>query len=135
MLVGQSPFHGQDEEELFQSIRMDSPFYPRWLQRDAKDLLGKLFVREPEKRLGVRGDIRQHPLFREINWEELERKEIDPPFRPQVKSPSDCSNFDKEFLNERPRLSLADRTLINSVDQSMFQNFSFMNPGMERLIS
>lgn len=44
----------------------------------------QLFVREPEKRLGVRGDIRQHPLFREINWEELERKEIDPPFRPKV---------------------------------------------------
>jgi hypothetical protein len=44
----------------------------------------QLFVREPEKRLGVRGDIRQHPLFREINWEELEKKEIDPPFRPKV---------------------------------------------------
>ncbi|XP_069314740.1 protein kinase C theta type isoform X3 [Eulemur rufifrons] len=84
MLVGQSPFHGQDEEELFHSIRMDSPFYPRWLEKEPKDLLVKLFVREPEKRLGVRGDIRQHPLFREINWEELERKEIDPPFRPKV---------------------------------------------------
>ncbi|MEJ1284448.1 hypothetical protein NN561_015433 [Cricetulus griseus] len=84
MLIGQSPFHGQDEEELFHSIRMDSPFYPRWLEKDAKDLLVKLFVREPEKRLGVQGDIRQHPLFREINWEELERKEIDPPFRPKV---------------------------------------------------
>lgn len=72
MLVGQSPFHGQDEEELFHSIRMDSPFYPRWLEKEAKDLLVKLFVREPENRLGVRGDIRQHPLFREINWEELE---------------------------------------------------------------
>lgn len=47
MLVGQSPFHGQDEEELFQSIRMDSPFYPRWLQRDAKDLLGKVGAPEP----------------------------------------------------------------------------------------
>ncbi|KAL4699256.1 hypothetical protein H8959_011913, partial [Pygathrix nigripes] len=135
MLIGQSPFHGQDEEELFHSIRMDNPFYPRWLEKEAKDLLVKLFVREPEKRLGVRGDIRQHPLFREINWEELERKEIDPPFRPKVKSPYDCSNFDKEFLNEKPRLSFADRALINSMDQNMFRNFSFMNPGMERLIS
>ncbi|XP_069314742.1 protein kinase C theta type isoform X4 [Eulemur rufifrons] len=135
MLVGQSPFHGQDEEELFHSIRMDSPFYPRWLEKEPKDLLVKLFVREPEKRLGVRGDIRQHPLFREINWEELERKEIDPPFRPKVKSPYDCSNFDKEFLNEKPRLSFADRALINSMDQNMFRNFSFVNPGMERLIS
>lgn len=44
----------------------------------------QLFVREPEKRLGVRGDIRQHPLFQEINWDELERKEIDPPFKPKV---------------------------------------------------
>ncbi|XP_006891920.1 PREDICTED: protein kinase C theta type-like isoform X1 [Elephantulus edwardii] len=135
MLIGQSPFHGQDEEELFHSIRMDNPFYPRWLEKEARDLLVKLFVREPEKRLGVRGDIRQHPLFQEINWEELERKEIEPPFKPKVKSPYDCSNFDKEFLNEKPQLSCANRALINSMDQNMFRNFSFVNPGMERLIS
>lgn len=42
MLIGQSPFHGQDEEELFHSIRMDNPFYPRWLEREAKDLLVKV---------------------------------------------------------------------------------------------
>lgn len=42
MLIGQSPFHGQDEEELFQSIRMDNPFYPRWLDKDAKDILVKV---------------------------------------------------------------------------------------------
>uniref|UniRef100_A0A4X2LFJ4 Protein kinase C n=1 Tax=Vombatus ursinus TaxID=29139 RepID=A0A4X2LFJ4_VOMUR len=135
MLIGQSPFHGQDEEELFHSIRMDNPLYPNWLQKDAKDLLVKLFVREPERRLGIKGDIRQHAFFKEINWEELERKEIEPPFKPKVKSPSDCSNFDKEFLNEKPRLSFADRTLINSMDQNMFSNFSFINPKMERMLS
>lgn len=42
MLIGQSPFHGQDEEELFHSIRMDNPFYPRWLEKEAKDLLVKV---------------------------------------------------------------------------------------------
>ncbi|XP_036618004.1 protein kinase C theta type [Trichosurus vulpecula] len=135
MLIGQSPFHGQDEEELFHSIRMDNPLYPNWLQKDAKDLLVKLFVREPERRLGIKGDIRLHAFFREINWEDLERKEIEPPFKPKVKSPSDCSNFDKEFLNEKPRLSFADRTLINSMDQNMFSNFSFINPKMERMLS
>lgn len=45
-------------------------------------------------------------------------------------SPGDYSNFDKEFINEKPRLSSADRVLINSVDQNMFRNFSFVNPGM-----
>ncbi|MGH0131011.1 UNVERIFIED_CONTAM: hypothetical protein FKN15_008695 [Acipenser sinensis] len=49
------------------------------------------------------------------------------------RSPDDCSNFDTEFLNEKPKLSCADRTLINSVDQTMFSNFSFVNPKMDRL--
>ena len=52
MLVGQSPFHGQDEEELFHSIRMDNPFYPRWLEKEAKDLLVK--VRSEVKETFVR---------------------------------------------------------------------------------
>ncbi|XP_062839367.1 protein kinase C theta type isoform X1 [Anolis carolinensis] len=135
MLIGQSPFHGQDEEELFQSIRMDSPFYPRWLDKDARDILIKLFVREAERRLGAKGNIRQHPFFKDINWDAIEERTVDPPFKPRVKSPGDCSNFDKEFLNEKPRLSLGDRTLINSMDQNMFSDFSFTSPIMDKLLS
>ncbi|XP_070785393.1 protein kinase C theta type isoform X3 [Enoplosus armatus] len=133
MLIGQSPFHGRDEEELFQSIRTDNPVYPRWLTKDAKDILVKLFVREPEERLGVKGNIRQHNFFSSTDWSALEQRQVAPPFRPTLTSPSDCSNFDKEFINEKPRLSCADRTLINSVDQTMFRNFSFVNPGMARM--
>uniref|UniRef100_A0A8C6UA14 Protein kinase C n=1 Tax=Neogobius melanostomus TaxID=47308 RepID=A0A8C6UA14_9GOBI len=125
MLIGQSPFHGRDEEELFQSIRTDNPVYPRWLTKDSKDILIKLFVREPEERLGIKGDVRQHSFFGGINWKAMEQRQVAPPFKPTIASPSDCSNFDKEFINEKPRLSCADRTLINSVDQTMFQNFSF----------
>lgn len=44
MLIGQSPFHGHDEEELFQSIRTDDPCYPRWLTRDARDILIKVLL-------------------------------------------------------------------------------------------
>uniref|UniRef100_A0A3Q3GFA8 Protein kinase C n=1 Tax=Labrus bergylta TaxID=56723 RepID=A0A3Q3GFA8_9LABR len=133
MLIGQSPFHGRDEEELFQSIRTDNPVYPRWLTKDAKDILVKLFVREPEERLGVKENIRQHNFFSSTDWNALEQRQVAPPFKPTLSSPSDCSNFDKEFINEKPRLSCADRTLINSVDQTMFRNFSFVNPGMNRI--
>lgn len=42
MLTGQSPFHGRDEEELFQSIRTANPSYPPWLTKDAKDILDKV---------------------------------------------------------------------------------------------
>uniref|UniRef100_A0A8C1XBR0 Protein kinase C n=1 Tax=Cyprinus carpio TaxID=7962 RepID=A0A8C1XBR0_CYPCA len=133
MLIGQSPFHGHDEEELFQSIRTDDPCYPRWVTRDTNDILVKLFVREPERRLGVKGNIRQHAFFKDIDWNALEKRQVEPPFRPTVKSAGDCSNFDKEFINEKPRLSVTDRIIINSVDQTMFNNFSFINPAMANL--
>uniref|UniRef100_A0AAX7UHX7 Protein kinase C n=1 Tax=Astatotilapia calliptera TaxID=8154 RepID=A0AAX7UHX7_ASTCA len=133
MLIGQSPFHGRDEEELFQSIRTDTPIYPNWLSKAAKDILIKLFVREPEERLGTKGNIRHHSFFSSTDWNALEQRQVPAPFTPTITSPSDCSNFDKEFINEKPRLSCADRTLINSVDQTMFRNFSFVNPGMVRI--
>ncbi|XP_061523967.1 protein kinase C theta type [Phycodurus eques] len=128
MLIGQSPFHGRDEEELFQSIRTDDPAYPRWLTRDTKDILIKLFVREPEERLGAKGNIRLHGFFGATDWKALEQRKVVPPFKPTSTSPSDCGNFDKEFINEKPRLSCADRALMNSVDQTAFRNFSLVNP-------
>ncbi|XP_040199197.1 protein kinase C theta type isoform X2 [Rana temporaria] len=94
----------------------------------------ELFVREPERRLGVKGNIRQHCFFQDIDWERLEKRQIEPPFKPKVKSANDCSNFDKEFLNEKARLSSTDRTLVNSMDQTMFSKFSFVNPKMEEII-
>uniref|UniRef100_A0A8C1L492 Protein kinase C n=1 Tax=Cyprinus carpio TaxID=7962 RepID=A0A8C1L492_CYPCA len=134
MLIGQSPFQGDDEDELFESIRMDVPHYPRWITKEAKDLLEKLFERDPTRRLGVVGNIRGHAFFKTINWPALEKREVSPPFKPKVKSPSDCSNFDREFLSEKPRLSQSDKNLIDSMDQSAFAGFSFINPKMETIM-
>uniref|UniRef100_A0A4W5NSD2 Protein kinase C n=1 Tax=Hucho hucho TaxID=62062 RepID=A0A4W5NSD2_9TELE len=131
MLIGQSPFQGDDEEELFESIRMDMPHYPGWLTKEANDLLEKLFERDPSRRLGVVGNIQEHSFFKTLNWPALEKREIEPPFKPKVKAPNDCSNFDREFLREKPRLSLADKNLIDSMDQVAFAGFSFINPEME----
>uniref|UniRef100_A0A3B3Z993 Protein kinase C n=1 Tax=Periophthalmus magnuspinnatus TaxID=409849 RepID=A0A3B3Z993_9GOBI len=135
MLIGQSPFQGDDEDELFESIRTDTPHYPRWISKESKNLLELLFERDPTRRLGVVGDIRAHPFFKSINWAALEKLQVDPPFKPKVKSPSDCSNFDREFLSEKPRLSHADKNLIESMDQAAFAGFSFINPKLEQMIN
>uniref|UniRef100_A0A671V8W5 Protein kinase C n=1 Tax=Sparus aurata TaxID=8175 RepID=A0A671V8W5_SPAAU len=138
MLIGQSPFQGDDEDELFESIRSDTPHYPRWITKEAKSLLElrqRLHHPHECRRLGVVGDIRTHAFFKTINWPALEKREVDPPFKPKVKSPSDCSNFDREFLSEKPRLSHADKNLIDSMDQAAFAGFSFINPRLENMIS
>uniref|UniRef100_A0A8C4TGD3 Protein kinase C n=1 Tax=Erpetoichthys calabaricus TaxID=27687 RepID=A0A8C4TGD3_ERPCA len=134
MLIGQSPFHGDDEDELFESIRVDAPHYPRWITKEAKDILEKLFERDPTRRLGISGNIKTHSFFKTINWTTLEKREVDPPFKPKVKSPNDCSNFDREFLNEKARLSQGDKNLIDSIEPTAFEGFSFINPKMEQMI-
>ena len=40
------------------------------------------------------------PWFRDIDWDKLERLELQPPFLPQVKSVDDVRNIDDEFLQE-----------------------------------
>jgi serum/glucocorticoid-regulated kinase 2 len=56
----------------------------QWLTPNAKDLLKGLLNRDPKKRLGNKGieTIKTHPFFEEINWEALEKREVDPPFVP-----------------------------------------------------
>lgn len=39
MMIGQSPFHGDDEDDLFHSIMNDTPHYPRWLSKEAASML------------------------------------------------------------------------------------------------
>ena len=53
---------------------------------------------------------------------------------PSQKSPADYSNFDQEFLSEKPRLSYSDKNLIDSMDQAAFRGFSFVNPKFEHLL-
>ena len=39
MLIGQSPFNGCDEDELFWSICNEQAYFPRFLSKEAKQLL------------------------------------------------------------------------------------------------
>jgi len=42
MLVGQSPFQGEDEDGLFRSICEDTPFFPRYVTPAAKSCISKV---------------------------------------------------------------------------------------------
>uniref|UniRef100_H2YN79 Protein kinase C n=1 Tax=Ciona savignyi TaxID=51511 RepID=H2YN79_CIOSA len=135
MMLGQSPFHGEEEEDLFNSIQKKEPIYPRWMPRQAVDCVKQLIQKDPAQRLGVCSDVKKHPFFSSIDFDLLLSRKINPPFKPKVRSPSDYSNFDKEFLSATTRLTKADKDVIASLDQALFDGFSFVNPQSKKWLN
>lgn len=43
MLLGQSPFRGDDEDEIFDAILEDEPLYPITMPKDAVSILQKVW--------------------------------------------------------------------------------------------
>ncbi|ULT81331.1 hypothetical protein L3Y34_011309 [Caenorhabditis briggsae] len=132
MLVGEPPFSGDDEEEIFDSIISEDVRYPRYLSVESIAIMRRLLRKVPEKRLGYgerdAEDIKIQRFFRHISWEwdKLLAREIRPPFQPQIRNPEDVSNFDLEFTSERARFSSATSTRpITEADQRLFNNFDF----------
>lgn len=134
MLVGQSPFSGCDEDELFWSICNEIPWFPHFLSKDALKLLQSLLEKDATIRLGCfnsmdeDSDLKYHPFFESIDWQKLERRGLEPPFKPQVRHPLDTQYFDKQFTRERARLTPIDRNILASMNQGQFEGFTYTNP-------
>lgn len=109
MLLQQSPFRGEDEDEIYDAILADEPLYPIHMPRDSVSILQKLLTREPEMRLGSgptdAQEVMSHSFFRNINWDDIYHKRVPPPFLPQISNATDTSNFDQEFTSVTPVLT------------------------------
>uniref|UniRef100_A0A8C1A6T9 protein kinase C n=1 Tax=Cyprinus carpio carpio TaxID=630221 RepID=A0A8C1A6T9_CYPCA len=131
MLVGESPFPGDDEEEVFDSIVNDEVRYPKFLSTEAISIMRRLLRRNPERRLGAgerdAEEVKRHPFFRNMDWTALLAKKIRPPFLPTIKGREDVSNFDNEFTSEAPILTPPREPRVLTVsEQEMFVDFDYI---------
>ncbi|KAB2575024.1 C2 calcium-dependent membrane targeting [Lasiodiplodia theobromae] len=128
MLLQQSPFRGEDEDEIYDAILADEPLYPIHMPRDSVSILQKLLTREPELRLGSgptdAQEIMSHAFFRNINWEDVYHKRIPAPFIPTISSATDTSNFDQEFTSVTPVLTPV-QSVLSQAMQEEFRGFSY----------
>ncbi|XP_041049457.1 serine/threonine-protein kinase N2-like isoform X1 [Carcharodon carcharias] len=131
MLVGECPFPGDDDDEIFDSIVNDEVRYPRFLSTEAISAVRKLLRKNPECRLGA-GDqdaeeVKKEMFFQEVDWEALLARRAKPPFVPKISSPSDVQNFDEEFTSQRPILSpFCDFQPLTAQEQAMFEGFDYV---------
>ncbi|XP_042278536.1 serine/threonine-protein kinase N2-like isoform X1 [Thunnus maccoyii] len=130
MLVGESPFPGEDEEEVFDSIVNDDVQYPGSLPPDAVSIIQKLLKKNPLKRLGAgerdANELKGEKFFETIDWEALLAKKVKPPFLPSIKESVDVSNFDSEFTRLQPVLSPPSKPFsLSAEQQEAFADFDF----------
>jgi serine/threonine protein kinase len=130
MIIGDSPFDADDDDELFRQILTLKLEYPRNLDASARDVCSRFLVRDPSKRLGsdAKGadGIRAHPFFAEIDWDKLSKREIPPPFAPKRSEDKKAAlNFDSDFTDEDPSISPPALRDTRQIDQALFSGFSF----------
>uniref|UniRef100_A0A672NUV9 non-specific serine/threonine protein kinase n=1 Tax=Sinocyclocheilus grahami TaxID=75366 RepID=A0A672NUV9_SINGR len=115
LLTGASPFTLEGERnsqsEVSKRILRCEPPFPSIIGRLAQDLLRRLLVKDPHKRLGSgpRGaeEIKSHAFFKGLNWSDLAEKKVQSPFRPELRNELDVGNFAEEFTGMEPVYSPA----------------------------
>lgn len=101
MLVGLPPFYVEDRREVYKRIIQSRVKFPQAINSVAVDLINKLLIKDPRMRLGADGgeEVMAHPWFHDIDWEELEQRNISPPFVPDINNPKEPVFFSEDFAH------------------------------------
>eukprot|EP01099_Mayorella_cantabrigiensis_P001263 TRINITY_DN1538_c0_g1_i1.p2 TRINITY_DN1538_c0_g1~~TRINITY_DN1538_c0_g1_i1.p2 ORF type:complete len:242 (+),score=64.12 TRINITY_DN1538_c0_g1_i1:850-1575(+) len=100
MIVGTPPFYSESQTKMFEKILAGKLHFPDTVSPEARKLITALLRRNPERRLQDLAELKAYEWFRQIDWEALVRKEVEPPYIPAVKGANDTSMIDPSFLEE-----------------------------------
>lgn len=134
MLTGLPPFYSNNVHVMYEKILKDPIYFPAYISQEAKSLLQGLLTREVAQRLGSGPtdgqEIRSHPFFRSLNWDDVLARRTSPQFKPTVYgSATDAKYFDGEFTGEEARLTPADPS---ALDPFPIDNFAFSHAAKKK---
>jgi serine/threonine protein kinase len=139
MITGLPPFYSRNREVMFEKIMRAELTFPPTMSGTARDILTKLLVRDPAKRLGSgerdAAELKEHPFFSDIDWDALAKGSISAPWVPTVSGSLDTSQFDNEFTSMNPIVSPDVReAFFGSIDKQ-FDGFSFVDDAAASLMA
>ena len=81
MICGTPPFFSNNIKILYKNISQSKLMLHDYFSDELKDLLSQLLCRDPNKRIGVsdKNELKNHEWFKDIDWDKLAKKQIDPP--------------------------------------------------------
>uniref|UniRef100_G1LD63 G protein-coupled receptor kinase n=1 Tax=Ailuropoda melanoleuca TaxID=9646 RepID=G1LD63_AILME len=139
MIAARGPFRARGEKvenkELKQRVLSEAVKYPDKFSQASKDFCEALLEKDPEKRLGFRDGtcdgLRANPLFKDINWRQLEAGMLTPPFVP------DSRTVYAKNIQDVGAFSTVKGVAFDKADAEFFQEFATGNcpiPWQEEMI-
>ncbi|XP_004412321.1 PREDICTED: rhodopsin kinase [Odobenus rosmarus divergens] len=139
MIAARGPFRARGEKvenkELKQRILSEAVKYSDQFSQASKDFCEALLEKDPEKRLGFRDGtcdgLRANPLFKDINWRQLEAGMLTPPFVP------DSRTVYAKNIQDVGTFSTIKGVTFDKADAEFFQEFATGNcpiPWQEEMI-
>uniref|UniRef100_A0A8C6TNW0 Ribosomal protein S6 kinase B2 n=1 Tax=Neogobius melanostomus TaxID=47308 RepID=A0A8C6TNW0_9GOBI len=118
MMTGSPPFTGENKKKTIDRILKCKLNLPPYLTIDARDLI-KRYVNT-----NINNTVLPH-----IQWDDLLNKRLEPPYKPQLHSEEDVSQFDTRFTRQTPVDSPDDTTLSHSAELA-FAGFTYVAPSV-----
>ena len=89
MFYGVTPFYTDNDNDLKYMIINEELKFPKNpnISESLKDLIQKLLNKNCEERLGFQNgfeEIKNHEFFKDFNFDELQEKKIEPPYKPII---------------------------------------------------
>ena len=131
----QRPYVGKNRKEIKEQmmskqIYIDEEMIPFGWSEESADFINKLMVRKDTKRLGFYNeiDIKNHPWFFDIDFDELVEKKIEAPFSPKINH----DNYDKKYCEEIEKVGYEtnyryEEYKANEHYEDIFYGFTFYN--------
>jgi len=135
LMMGKRPYIGKNRKEIKEQmmskqIYIDKEMLPFDWSEESADFINGLLIRKDVKRLGYYNDleIKNHPWFNDINFDELVKKNIEAPFLPKMNH----DNYDKKYCGEIEKIGFDtnyryEEYKANENYSDLFYGFTFYN--------
>ncbi|KAM9105467.1 G protein-coupled receptor kinase 6 isoform 4-T4 [Megaptera novaeangliae] len=126
MIAGQSPFQQRKKkikrEEVERLVKEVPEEYPEHFSPQARSLCSQLLCKDPAERLGCGGagarEVKEHPLFKKLNFKRLGAGMLEPPFKPDPQA-----IYCKDVLDIE-QFSTVKGVELEATDQDFYQKFA-----------